>query len=256
MTEQKPKRYVGVTGITTQEQALAICNSAPADVSGLVMIGVLASEKTSFLGQVNKWPKRYPLTQNISGIFPNHHRALNLIHYNTKDASTLLRQLIRMTEIAGPNFHGFQLNMAWPSTGVLSSYRSFYPNETIVLQIGKNAFERVQHVPSRLATRICHYAGLVDYVLLDTSGGLGKEFNREEMRNYLLELKALNLPIGLGTAGGLSSQTLGNIAPLVGEFKDLSMDAEGKLRDEKDNLILQEACQYERDGFELYREVG
>ncbi|MBI1984885.1 MAG: hypothetical protein HYS60_02110 [Candidatus Wildermuthbacteria bacterium] len=215
------------------------------------MIGVLASLKT-MRGIQNKWPNRYPAMDKIAGIFPDHPLALNLIHYNTKEKDTLGDQLVAMTEFGGTNMHGFQLNIAWPSLDVLREYRKEHATKQIVLQVGEHAFEMVNHSPEQLALRVAEYDGMVEYVLLDPSGGYGKPFDPALARDYLLALKAQNLGMGFGVAGGLSPTTLDLVRPLAKEFPDLSIDAEGRLRTPEDHLDLGVASDYLRVALSVF----
>ena len=118
---QRP--YVGITGFMTQGEALSVLNSISVSTDRLIMIGVLASQKTVFWGMQNKWPNRYPTPKDISGIFPSHPFSLNLVHYNTKEPETLLEQMLGVTRLGGPNFQGFQLNVKWPSPIVVGVIR-------------------------------------------------------------------------------------------------------------------------------------
>lgn len=245
------KPYVGITGFMSLSDALHVLDVVPADTNRLVMVGVLASLKTT-QGIQNRWPNRYPTMDKIAGIFPDHPSALNLIHYNTKEKETLGDQLVAMTEFGGTNMHGFQLNIAWPSLDVLAEYRRAYPAKQIVLQIGGHAFEVVNHSPEQLATKVAEYAGVVEYVLLDPSGGYGKPFDPERARDYLLALKVQNLGMGLGVAGGLSPTTLNLVEPLAREFPYLSIDAEGRLRTQEDHLDLAVAGDYLRRALMIF----
>ncbi|MBI3074869.1 MAG: hypothetical protein HYY92_01485 [Parcubacteria group bacterium] len=249
------KPYIGITGFMSVGEVLSILDTAegtiPANANRLVMVGVLASQKT-MRGISNKWPNRYPPKDRIDGLFQNHPHALNLIHYNTKEEGTLAEQLHAMTEIGGPNLHGFQLNIAWPSLAVLYEFRRRHPTKVVVLQIGAHALAMVKHSPEWLVKMTAHYEPVADYVLLDPSGGTGKPLDVEEMRGYLRALTARKLAMGLGIAGGLSPATLHNIAPLAREFPDMSIDAEGRLRTEDDHLDLAIAKEYLREASALF----
>lgn len=245
------KPYIGITGFMFLSDALHVLNSVPANANRLVMLGVLASLKTMRCIQ-NKWPNRYPTMDKIAGIFPGHPSVLNLIHYNTKEKETLGEQLVAMTEFGGRNLHGFQLNIAWPSPDVLAEYKKAHPTKQIVLQIGGHAFEMVNHLPEQLAARVTEYDEVVEYVLLDPSGGYGKPFDPERARDYLLALEAQNFGMGLGVAGGLSPATLNLVEPLAREFPDLSIDAEGRLRTPEDHLDLAVSSEYLRKAFAMF----
>lgn len=238
--------YVGITGFMSLNDALHVLNIVPTNAKRLIMVGILASLKT-MRGIQNKWPNRYPSMDKIAGIFPRHPRALNLIHYNTKEVNTLNDQLVAMTNFGGENLHGFQLNIAWPSPTALEVYRKANPSKQIVLQIGGHAFEMVNHSPERLSKKVAkEYSGLVEYILLDPSGGYGKPFDPERAREYLNALKESNLNISLGVAGGLSPTTLYLVEPLARDFPNLSIDAEGRLRTPEDHLDLNVANEYLR----------
>lgn len=246
------KAYIGITGFMSPEEAMKIFELVPATSKRLVMIGVLASMKT-IRGIQNKWPDRYPAMDKIAGIFPNHPLALNLIHYNTKKSETLCEQLLQMTEFGGANLQGFQLNVAWPNPSALSKYLSACPTKQFVLQIGGYAFEMINHSPERLASKVSkEYQGLVSYVLLDPSGGYGKLLNTERAKEYLDALVEKEVNTGLGVAGGLSPTTLNLIEPLVRDFPDLSIDAEGRLRDQNDHLNLSIAQEYLRKSLVMF----
>lgn len=244
--------YIGITGFMSRGEVeevlksalIGVGNSADQNISNrLIMIGVLASLKT-LKGIPNKWPNRYPKPNQLSEIFVNSSLALNLIHYSTKEPDWLLGQLLFLEGLAGPNLDGFQLNITWPSPLALYKYKSVSPNKKIVLQIGATAFEKVNDSPAELARRVKEYEDLVDYLLLDPSGGLGKPFDTEKARAYLRALRESGTNIGLGFAGGLCADSIYLAEPLVSEFHDLSMDAEGKLRNDNDNLNLYAVRKY------------
>lgn len=247
------KPYIGITGFMSLGDVLHVLNAVPTNANRLVMVGVLASLKT-MRGIQNKWPNRYPTMDRITGIFPDHPLALNLIHYNTKEKETLGDQLVAMTGFGGANMHGFQLNIAWPELDVLREYKRAYPTKQIVLQVGGHAFDMVNHSPQQLASRVAEYNGVVEYVLLDPSGGYGKPFDPDRARDYLVALQEEGLNIGLGVAGGLSPTTISLVEPLAREFADLSIDAEGRLRTPEDHLGLVVASDYLCRAFEMFGE--
>jgi hypothetical protein len=249
------KPYIGITGFISLSGVLNVLGAIPADTDRLVMVGVLASMKT-LQGITNTRNNRYPTRNTIAGIFPDHPRALNLIHYNTKEHDTLGDQLVAMTEVGGMNLHGFQLNIAWPSLRTLKEYHKQNPTKQIVLQVGGHAFSMVDHSPEQLAAKVVPYDEVVEYLLLDPSGGHGKPFDPERARDYLDALKMKNLDMGLGVAGGLSSTTLYLLEPLINEFPDLSIDAEGLLRTPGDHLDLDAAGAYLRKAFMMFQSIS
>ncbi|MFZ2205443.1 MAG: hypothetical protein WA057_04385 [Candidatus Magasanikiibacteriota bacterium] len=250
---KQKKAYIGVTGfMSSQEITDTLRGIDYKKTDRLIMVGVLASFKT-LQGIANKWVNRYPLVNEIAGIFQPNENFLNLIHFNTKELNTFFAQLIQINDLAGDSFNGFQLNIAWPDPKVLEKYKRLCPDKNIVLQIGGGAFEKISHSPVKLAEKINNeYAGLIDYVLLDPSGGTGKQFDPIVARGYLEELSKHENDFGLGVAGGLSSSTLNLIEPLVKDFPNISIDAEGKLRTSEDHLDVNEAGSYIKKSLDLF----
>jgi len=228
------KPYIGITGFMTNEEVNTMLNLMPPSSDRLLMAGVLASWKTMY---ENKVSGRYPNIKNISKIFAQHSLALNLIHYHTKNTDTLCDQLVSLTKFGGENLHGFQLNFTWPPISELTKYRSICRDYIIVMVVTNQAFEDTEYSPELLASRIEDYKGLVDYILLDRSGGYGIYLDTEFMREYLDILYTKDSNIGIGIAGGLSDSTLHLVEPLMADFPDLSIDAEDKLRNPYDDSL-------------------
>lgn len=251
--------YIGVTGFMEKREVESFLTAVSRPFftafptsfpTRELMIGVLASQKT-LLGQSHKRPNRYPSMERLGDIFVSHPAVLNLVHYNSKDMTTLVEQLREITYLAGPRLHGFQLNMAWPIPEILAEIKADL-KKTIVLQIGGHALELVDHSPKRLHNRLFRYGciGSVDHVLLDASGGLGRLLEPDRLRDYLSVLQ--DLPFSFGVAGGLSPTTLSQLEPLIEEFPRLSIDAEGRLRDKDDNLDLVKAEQYVLEALRIF----
>lgn len=246
------KPYIGITGFMTRGEVEDMLNLMPSSSNRLLMVGVLASWKTLY---DNKVSGRYPSIKNISKIFVSHPLALNLIHYNTRNMEDLCDQLVSLTMFGGKNLHGFQLNFTWPPIPELAEYRSICRDNIIVMVITSQAFEfeDAKRSPRLLASRIEDYKGLVDYVLLDRSGGCGMPLDTAFMREYLNVLYAKDLDMGIGIAGGLSENTLNLVEPLIADFPDLSFDAEDKLRNpHDDSLNLGLAQDYLRKSLEIF----
>ena len=129
------------------------------------------------------------------------------------------------------------------------------PKSTIiVLQVGARAFELIGYSPQKLADKIeSEYGGLIHYVLLDASGGLGKPLDARMLTPYLRALAAKRLPIGLGVAGGLNADSLHLVVSLIDEFPNLCLDAEGKLRNRKDNMSVRAAISYLTGTYALFK---
>ncbi|MDO8600141.1 MAG: hypothetical protein Q7R73_00790 [bacterium] len=235
--------YIGVTGFTKLEEVAAALEVFPHNHSRKLMIGGLASWKS--LRGIPLKPirqKRFPAPELFNSIFPNDTRAVNLIHYSMgerkNDDGALLADMLKIHELAGPNFQGFQLNIAWPEIDQIAEYRMVMGFDyRIVLQISHEAIEAAGGTPKGVTDMLSYYPGFIDDILIDASGGLGKELDTERAREFLSKIN-MRLDIGLGTAGGLGPDSLHLIEPLLEEFPDLNIDAEGKLRTAENELAI------------------
>jgi len=243
--------YIGVTGFMSVDEVNEVLKAVPEGSQRKLMVGVLASSK-SIRGIPNKWPNRYPRAEDIAGIFPDHPAALNLIHFNTKEPDQLLAQMLEVSELAGNNFHGFQLNIRWPEPQTLKKYRKEYPEKILVLQCGSGALEEIGHDPVRLVGKVWQYVGICDYLLIDPSGGLGMPFDPQKGLEYLQFLNDSMVGMRFGIAGGLSPETLGLLETIAEIFPGTSIDAEGRLRDENDRLILKRASDFVSGSYTLF----
>lgn len=243
------KSYVGVTGFMRKIEVEIAIKSFSEHIGDErdFMVGVLASAKTLTGKPHIKFPNRYPTLQEIPDLFFDDSRVLNLLHYGTRDPSTLLEDLIRLTKTSGKNMHGFQLNAIWPSLKTIKEYKKLYPKNQIVLQIGSQALKEINDSSEELVSKVKEYDRVVEYLLLDPSGGKRISLDPNIMRGYLDSLTQANLSINIGIAGGLCAETLGSIELLLRDFPGLSIDAEGCLRDKSDDLHMSKVNSYFRE---------
>ncbi len=257
------KQYIGITGFMSPLEVDTVLQTVPKDSNQKVMIGVLVSGKT-IKGIPNKWPNRYPKPEVIPALFTDHPCALNLVHYNTKeeDSDVILQELLHIQSLSGPYFDGFQLNLVWPNPKILQQLEveNIRKNiqrkrKTIVLQCGGKALSEIDHSPEKLEEKLKQYENMVDYVLIDPSGGLGIPFDIEFVERCLGRLYSSKLAynMGFGIAGGLSSERLPELLqPLVLSFPYVSIDAEGKLRTPDDHLDIKKAIAYLKDARQMF----
>jgi len=262
MTKQNKiiQPFIGVTGFTDQKQVRVVAKvkHQPDDLP--LAIGVLATLGT--IKDPNKiFRNRFALGKNIANIFdhglPN---CINTLHYYSPPShqDTLLEQMLRATELAGPNLNGIQLNIPWPDPKVLATYQEHHPNIFLILVVGKEALETAEHSAVHVSYRIQQdYKGLIDYTMIDASEGGSIIFNQDKLDDYFIHIRERNPDLALIITGGMSSSTVQNIVPLVKKFKNLSIDAEGRLRNAKragDLLILAEARNYFKNSQKIFRD--
>lgn len=232
---KKTGPYVGVTGFMERAEVELALKCVPSQSSRRLMVGILVSSKT-LSGQQNRWPGRYPKIENVPDLLIQDERVLNLIHYNTDETETLYTQLNSITQCLDYNLDGFQLNIAWPPISQLEDWHETHPNQFLLLQIGSKAMaaaESMEHFRDLVGA----YLPMIDAILIDPSGGKGEPLDPVKGAEYLRSASC-HLDLGLGIAGGLDASNLSLLEPLVKEFPDLSIDAEGRLRtrNEDDDL--------------------
>lgn len=235
--------YIGVTGFTNRLQVLEALSVFPHHSEVSLMVGVLASWKSLRNVPLKpQWQKQNPTQLRFGRIFLQDDRVENLIHYSCDEehVETLFEDLVIAHDLAGPHVHGFQLNMAWPDPKVISRFLTRYElNATFVLQIGTKALAMADNSPSRVIERLIPYEGLIDAILLDTSGGRGIPFDPRVARGYLEAFDTYGLDFDLGVAGGLGPETLHLVEPLLLDFPELNIDAQGQLRTAEFDLDLE-----------------
>ncbi|MFC1651867.1 hypothetical protein ACFL24_01775 [Patescibacteria group bacterium] len=256
------KPYIGITGFTSRGQVMEVFAPFQTNSQRSLMVGVLASKKT-LGGEKNKYPNRYPEVEKIGDIFIPGDGLLNFVHYHTEDTSGLCEQLLEITKNAGENFHGFQLNITWPPVSELIKFHKREPFKFIVFQVNNGVMDSVKHNPYSLASRIREEyvdgnSGLIDYILLDPSGGQGKRFDLNKTLQTIEVLRELNLPLVVD--GGLRPGNLFELLPGVcSVYPDISIDAEGGLRDNPkttDCLDLDKARRYIDTAVKIFTPVN
>lgn len=240
--------YIGVTGFTETSQVRSALEAFPLHPTHALMVGVAASWK-SLRGLPLKphWAKRMPPPERIASLFLPDRRAENLIHYSCdpEQEPTLLDDLLRLNDLAGPHFHGFQLNITWPDPMVLDKFKQQAGvGKEIVINIGPKAVEIAGQTPKNLARRVAEYEYFADAILFDPSQGQGLEFDPERAREFLLAIDDADLDLQLGVAGGLGPETVWRVGPLLRDFPQLSIDAESRLRTPDNELDLDKVRAY------------
>src|SRR3989344_2425088 len=128
---QKP--YIGVTGVSTPEEAIhigtAFTNNLPSSHQG--MVGVLVSDYT--LDGCREYSAKYPDLTVIPEIFTRtKDSALNVIHFRTRNRTALSRDITRMFDyrhMYDQNVcQAVQLNMRWPNPTDLAEIKKVMPD--------------------------------------------------------------------------------------------------------------------------------
>jgi hypothetical protein len=250
------KPYIGITGFTKPEEVAFALNIFPKDGNRKLMVGVLATYKSlRGIPMKPRWAKQTPNPEAIEKIFPDDERVINLVHFSSEVGQnpSILNDLLKIHELAGPNFHGFQLNLVWPEIQVLKEYkRKVGFGYQIILQIGQKSIEVVGATPEGVVEKLSYYVDVIDGILFDLSGGLGKQLDTELAREFLFVIKARGWNLGLGVAGGLGPQSLPLVKPLLSDFPDLSIDAQSQLRNAENDLDTELVKAYLQQALQMF----
>ena len=198
------------------------------------MLGFLVSYKT--LNGQRTENRRYPsmdLLRNLIWEVKVHGDVLPMIHYNSRERETLPEQITEVFEtMYGFNYcRAVQLNIPWPDPRSIEAIRKKYPDMAMVLQLSRSTMEgkSVEEICSQAAD----YRDLMQYALIDPSGGAGKEFDLEHSLAVYQGLREHCPQFMIGFAGGLHGgnveERMNALSSHVG--RDFCIDAEGGLRD-------------------------
>jgi phosphoribosylanthranilate isomerase len=190
----------------------------------------MMSRKT-LCGLPTTWTQAFPRNEEVADIFEEDQAAiLNVLHY-ADYAEVHFEQCLRMASAyGGRKMQAIQLDMRWPDVGVIREYRSTQRDIWIILQIGRQCFDDVGDDPEKIARRLEPYAETVDAVLLDRSMGSGTLLDPAKTLPHLRRISAEFPKMGLAIAGGLGPETVDIIKPILAEFPQVSIDAQGRLR--------------------------
>jgi hypothetical protein len=96
--------------------------------------------------------------------------------------------------------------------------------------------------------RLKPYQGIITDVLFDPSGGRGQPLDPAVAEQYLAAITEKFPDLGIGAAGGLSTTTLHLVDPLLKKFRKLSIDVEGRVRDNTpdDRMVITAVTSYIR----------
>lgn len=240
--------YFGVTGVTDNEQSVAIACATGILMGRIAMVGVLASA-TTVAGEAAGNPRRYPPREQLRSILGGWNDQLYAVHYNGPNDETLAAQLAELMHWAGPDCNGIQLNIAWPDPRAVHGLRISCKDIRIILQLSARALAEAGDDPKRVAGRvILEYGTDVDDVLLDPSGGKGLPLTTAMAVPYLAALEEAidfsRCPINLGIAGGFGPSRMDVALELLEGWPHLNIDAESGLRSPDDELDLGKVSEY------------
>lgn len=246
--EKRTGPYVGVTGFTELAQIQEALKTIPKHAGRRLMVGVLMSA-TTLDGRQNKWQNRYPRKECVSRLFISDDRLLNLVHYSSDSSNFLYRELEEITTLAGPHFHGFQLNINWPVPEEIARYRAAHPEKFLVLQLGSQAIAQYP-AACDLARRMTPYSRTIDAFTLDASKEVVKEFPSSPLFSHIKEIVQRHPMLAPGVGGWPGPRTLHLLDAMLKDFHNISISAGKQLRNpNNDTLNIASMTDYLSDAF-------
>jgi len=253
--------YIGVSCVREKDEinTKEICDLMDVSLERKVMIGTASSLKTIGGLPVNK-SERSAFMSELPTLFTDHPLAFNIIHHNAKgrELETLGEQLKLLSEFAGPNLHGFQLNIFDQDINIIRDVREFNPKLKFILNVGQNTLISCNNDPEIMSAYFnILYKDMIDYALLDLSGVLGKLIEPERLKPFIEHLSKDCPWLSLCIAGRLGPDNLNLIAPLLRDFPNIPIDAETALRDpETDKLSADRVRRYMRNSQAIIKNLG
>jgi len=241
------KPYVGLTGINTRIEAQIaaeefIKSGFSNESSHIPMFGILMSYRT--LNDISpkelktpniRYPNWRPIKSRMKELAKH---GLPMIHYATKEKDTLpeqvkkiFKELFHDGNLYNENIcRAIQLNIVWPKPIHLEEIVKALPELSITFQLSSKA--QADYSPQEIAEKISPYKDFISYVLIDPSGGKGKEFDTDKSFNIYNAIKEKFPSLVLGFAGGLTGDNIKEkCSSLISKIgKNFCIDAEGGLR--------------------------
>ncbi len=228
----KTNPYIAISDFTSNKQVekmLAVFNSkVPPSCDYLLHIAVMMSYKTLH-DKPTKWNKAYPHKESIAEIFSSDEvfNCLHYVDYENKDG--LAESLESAILYGGKKLDAIQLDMIWPNPIVIREVFE-KKNLSVILQIGKNAFEDVNNNVDIILERISNYGNTIQYVLLDKSMGNGVGMDAKSFLPVIERIEGKFPNLGIAVAGGLGPNTMHLAKDIFENHECISMDAQSKLR--------------------------
>ncbi len=236
----REKPYIGVTGISTPNEAATITQTFASE--GLTnkggnhigMVGVLVDQR-SLVARIRERIK-YPNLDQIRQIFEaTQGNTFNTLHYHTYHESTLasqLNQLLTSNSLYSDGLcNGVQLNMPWPPADDVIRTKITFPDLKIIIQLGPRIL--AENNPEDIATNLTPYIGSIDYVLIDPSGGRNRIFKVNTVAPVHNRIREAYPDLSLGFAGGFNARNVRTrlwVLLQTAGTSNFSIDAEGGLR--------------------------
>ncbi len=234
----KSSPYIGVTGFKTEYEVCAVgelfTKYLYPESGYTAMFGFVCSSKR--LLDIDKEGETSPALKNLEHLAATVPKGLlPMVHYFCTDGERLvdeIEQVFRINDIyERGSCRAVQLNSAWPELNEVEKIKQIFPDLTIVLQFPRVATEgkTAENVGAVAKT----YAGLIDYALIDPSGGEGIDFELERNIELMLAVGEALPEVRMGIAGGLSGENVYcRYLSVAKKTRDFCIDTQKNVRKE------------------------
>lgn len=244
--------YIGISAVTTIDQSISALGVVPLKPRHKLMIGTAQSHKSLQGLPLNPpWDKRVIPADQLHNVFLNdpNGRLLNIIHYADDDFTHLFNDLTSLVNLCEPpghisHLHGFQLNVPIDLTdrqairqaiASIDKFASTYPWAYLILNLFPPTLRSVNYNPRRLSLAISPLLLHLNAVLLDSSGGQGKNFDPQSTLALFEAIHNIPIPpdftpIHIGVAGNLGPDTTDVLDIFEAYFPIISTDSESAIR--------------------------
>ena len=224
MSVERPQPYIGISGVAHHEQHVALFDVALREridnLGYFMMVGIQATGKTQILDIENKRGQMWhPVGDSIADAAASEDSGLTkpYVHCFFDGEAELVQGIASVMRRTRHYIRGLQINgLAWVKEDfepILSNFKEQYPDQSIILQAGNITLNR--HSPKEVAEKLKYMPA--DYVLLDPSGGWGREMDVDRMRDYVDEIYQQQIPMGVAVSGGLEAN---NVEELFGPLAE------------------------------------
>jgi hypothetical protein len=233
------ERYCGVCDVYSPEEAIAMAEELRRERKNpnrKVMVGVMTHPLALHPDADDPHEVRgvFPTREELAGGFTDDPDVLNTIHYadlyGPGAGQNVFENLELCAKYGGEHLDAIQLDLTWPKPDEIKKFKEKNPSIFIILQVGEFALKEVEDDPQAVADRLREYDDSLDFVLLDMSMGKGMGMEAGELLP-LLRIIRKELPyLGLAVAGGLGPDSVDLLKPIVEEFPEVSIDAQGNIK--------------------------
>ncbi|MGV8086351.1 MAG: hypothetical protein ACP5N1_01845 [Candidatus Woesearchaeota archaeon] len=234
----QPDKYISIAGFKNQQEVKEVSYAIQNIDFGYhqIMYGIHCSSKRmrDIYTEGDLSPAVINMEALVASIPANR---IPVIHYYSNDQKQAFSEISNLIENV-PGFNHIQLNMDWPSVNGMNYLKNKFSDRNLkfILQLPERALSELNE--NQIARIVQAYEKSADYVLIDLSGGKGKELNIEKsakMMNAILD----NSSIPLSVAGGLSAD---NVASIIYSLKEkcgnmFSVDTQTRVRTEDNKKI-------------------